>query len=76
MGGKTSVSQCLKAEFKEEALGNLMRDPRMKDEIQGKLNELFSDGVEVKILILIFWDMFSLLLWYKHLFIIKDKVLS
>ena len=36
------VSRCLKTEFTEEALGDLM-----EDEEQKKLDELFSKGVEV-----------------------------
>ncbi len=41
------VSRCLKTEFTEEALGDLMEDEEQKNQIQKKLDELFSKGVEV-----------------------------
>ena len=52
------VSRCLKTEFTEEALGSLMDDEEQKNQIQRKLDELFSKGVEVRTNVLgidLFW---------------------
>ena len=48
LGTHEPVSKCLKAEFTEEALGTLMDDQELKSRIQTKLDELFSQGIEVK----------------------------
>ena len=49
LGTNEPVSKCLKTEFTEEALGTLMDDEEQRTKIQSKLDELFSNGVEVRI---------------------------
>lgn len=48
LGTNEPVSKCLKTEFTEEALGTLMDDQEQRARIQGKLNELFANGIDVR----------------------------
>ena len=41
------VSQCLKAEFTEEALGSLINDNQMADKIKSDLKYMMEHGEEV-----------------------------
>lgn len=41
------VSQCLKAEFTEEALGSLVEDSNMEEKIKSDLNIMMEEGEEV-----------------------------
>ena len=48
LGTNEPVSKCLKTEFTEEALGTLMDDVEQRTRIQTKVDELFSNGIEVR----------------------------
>lgn len=39
-----NVYECLKAEFKEEALGSLMQDENHKSKIRDRLKIMFEEG--------------------------------
>lgn len=41
------VSQCLKAEFTEEALGSLVEDSNMEEKIKSDLKIMMEEGEEV-----------------------------
>lgn len=41
------VSQCLKAEFTEEALGSLVKDSNMEEKIKSDLNIMMEEGEEI-----------------------------
>ena len=43
-----NVYECLKAEFKEEALGSLMEDEKYKETIKKRLKTMFEEGELVR----------------------------
>lgn len=72
------VSQCLKAEFTEEALGSLVEDSNMEEKIKSDLKIMMEEGEEVHSIgsIQQSWSKYKHLLSFQNLNMTKNLNLT